>query len=387
MSTSIEPFVALGEPSDLENLGLLHLAVERKHDRAAVLRRRVGTAWQDTPDWRFHRHAMRIGLYLRERGQLNAGDRVALVSALRPEWAVVQWAALTQGAATAAIDPALPDPELAAQLTALAPRAVFVEGGSVARVSECLAAVRRGTTIVGLDGVVPDGAQGQALSWSEALDLGGSLDTAERANAYRQQARELPPETPALGHTVGTNGSVTGVGWRFLSHREVVRRVQRVWTRSRIARGDVAYVTGGVPSLATSVALLAFTADGHTQIVIGASGNELEEIAMTRPHKVIAPAETVQRMLESPASAERSRLEKWLAKVHLPGFARFAPLATFAQFVPAALRGQGDGRGDAAIAASPAGRARWLSTGASLPLSIRAQARKFVTLEIDDSIG
>jgi AMP-binding enzyme len=365
MSTSIEPFIAVSEGSEPENLGLLHLAVERKHDRAAVLRRRVATAWQDTPDWRFHRHAMRVGLYLHERAQVTAGDRVALVCPLRPEWAVAQWGALTLGAATAVVDPALPDPELAAQLAALAPRAIFVEGNSVDRVIAWQAAVRGTSTIIALDGEV---AGDRALSWTEALDLGGSLDTAERANTARARARALPPDTPALGHPVGTNGAVA---WRFLSHREVVRRVQRVWMRSRIARGDVAYVAGDVPSLATSVALLAFTADGHTQIVIGTRGSELEEIMMTRPHKIIAPAATVRSMLEAPASPEPSGIRKWLAR---------APL------LPAALRGDRDGRDGTVTPSTLAGRARWLSTGASLSLATRARARKFVTLEIDDSL-
>ncbi len=368
MSTSIEPFAAVSESPEPESLGVVHLAVERKHDRAAVLRYRVATTWQDMPDWRFHRHAMRIGLYLRERAQLTDGDRVALVCALRPEWGVAQWGALTQGAATAVVDPTLPDAELYAQLAALAPRAVFVERDSVQRVIAWHASARAASTIIALDGGV---AGGGALSWSEALDLGGSLDTAERANSARARARALSPDTPALGHPVGTNGSVA---WRFLSHREVVRRVQRVWMRSRIARGDVAYVPGEVPSTATTVAFLAFTADGHTKVVIGARANELEEIVMTRPHKIIVSVETVRRMLESTPSAEPSRVRKWLARVPL---------------LPVALRGEHD---QASGAPAPGtlgalgGRARWLSTGASLALATRARARKFVTLEIDDSL-
>jgi AMP-binding enzyme len=368
MSTSIEPFAVVSESPEPESLGLVHLAVERKHDRAAVLRYRLGTAWQDMPDWRFHRHAMRIGLYLRERAQLAAGDRVALVSALRPEWGVVQWGALTEGAATAVLDPALPDPELFAQLAALTPRAIFVERDSVDRVIAWQASVRGASTIIALDGEV---AGGGALSWNEALDLGGSLDTAERANGARARARALSPDTPALGHPVGTNGSVA---WRFLSHREVVRRVQRVWMRARIARGDVAYVMGEAPSIATTVAFLAFTADGHTKVVIGARANEQEEILMTRPHKIIASVETVRRMLESTPSAEPSRVRKWLARV---------------KFVPVALRGERDQAGGGPATRTPGvlgGRARWLSTGASLPLSTRARTRKFVTLEIDDSL-
>lgn len=361
MSTSIEPLVAVSQNSEPENLGLLHLAVERKHDRASVLRRRVADAWQDTPDWRFHRHAMRIGLYLGERGRLTGGDRVALVCAARPEWAVVQWGALAQGMATAVVDPSLPDAELTAQLVSLAPRAVFVEGGAAQRVIASLASVRGATSTI----VVLDGEAAGALSWSEALDLGGSLDTAERANAQRARARAVPPETPALGHPVGGTASVT---WRFLSHREVVRRVHRVWRRSRIARGDVAYVPGDVPSLAASVAFLAFSADGHTQIVIGDKGSELEEIMMTRPHKIVAPVPAVRHMLESPVSVAPSRVRQWLAR---------------ASFLPAALRGERGGR--AATTPPALERARWLSTGAALGLSTRARARKFVTLEIDDS--
>jgi len=362
MTTSIEPIAASSESSEPENLGLLHLAVERKHERAGVLRRRANASWQDTPDWRFHRHAMRIGLYLRERGQLTAGDRVAVVCGLRPEWAVVQWGVLTQGAATAVIDPALPDAELTAQLAALAPRAVFVAGDCLDRVSASLSSLRGVSTVVVLDGEAP----GRALSWSEALDLGGSLDTAERANAMRALARAVSPDAPALGHAVGANGSVT---WRFLSQREVVRRVQRVWARSRIASGDVAYVTGEVPSLATTVAVLAFTADGHTQVVIGTKADALEEIGMTRPHKIIAPVETVRQMLEStPSPDPSSRLRRWLAR---------------ASFLPTAFRSKRD---EAPPSALP-GRVRWLSTGSSLALSLRARARKFVILEIDESLA
>jgi hypothetical protein len=148
----------------------------------------------------------------------------------------------------------------------------------------------------------------------------------------------------------------------------VVRRVHHVWERSRIAQGDVAYVAEEVPSLATSIAMLAFTADGHTQVVMGARGNELEEILISRPHKIVAAADTVQRLLDVPGVPERSRMQRWLAR---------------APFLPASLRRVRDGAG-----APPAfaARARWLSTGASLAFAKRARARRFVTLEIDDSL-
>ncbi len=130
-------------------------------------------------------------------------------------------------------------------------------------------------------------------------------------------------------------------------------------------------MAGDAPSLTTSIALLAFTADGHTQVAIGTRGNEREEIMMTRPHKIIAPAPIVRGMLEAPTSPEPSRLRRWLARA--PG-------------LPAALRRERDDRDGTVTPATLAGRARWLCTGASLALSTRARARKFVTLEIDDSL-
>jgi long-subunit acyl-CoA synthetase (AMP-forming) len=366
MSTSIEPLYFSHEGTPPENLALLQLAAERKHDRPSALRRRIAGAWQDTPDWRFHRQVMRIGLYLRERGHFAPRDRIALVATLRPEWAVVAWAGLTLGATVALLDPELRGDELSARIASLAPRAVFAEGATAARIAAMkvpgLACVVALDASGDADGGSDDARPDHVLTWTEALDLGGSLDTAERANAYRAAAKVLSAETPALGYTIAGSESTT---WRFVSHRDVVRRVQRVWTRARVARGDTAHVAGRTPSLAAAVELLAFNADGYTQVVFG-TGDDLEEIAMMRPHKIVAPPETVRRLLDSAPPAEASRVESWLARVPFVG-ARFRRAVTT---TPTAL-----------------GRARWMSTGPSLEFAKRARARQFVTLEIDDSLA
>jgi hypothetical protein len=363
-TTSIEPVIATAEDPEQENLGLLHVAVERKHDRPSALRRRAGAAWQDTPDWRFHRQVMRMGLYLRERAQLGARDRVAVVSDLRPEAAVVVWGALTLGVPVALIDPGLPRAELASQLAALRPRAVFADAETAAWVQSLLAAGLE--TVVAFDGEArsDDETRGAVVTWTEALDLGGSLDTAERANGFRAHARTLPSATPALGYAVGSNGSVA---WRFLSHDEVVRRVHRVWARSRIAKGDVAYLGADTPSLATVVELLAFTSDGYSQVVLGNKGNELEEMAMVRPDKIVAGAATVRGLMQSIEAVEPTRVERLLSRVPiLGGRLRLRRERTA---LPPAL-----------------GRARWISTGSTLDFTTRARVRRFVTLEIDESM-
>jgi hypothetical protein len=364
MSTSIEPAIAHAGDRELENLGLLHIAAERKHDRPSALRRRAGVAWQDTPDWRFHRQVMRTALYLRERARLGARDRVALVSDLRPELAVAAWGALTLGAPVAVLDPsrAPSRPELASQLAALGPRVVFADGETAAWIrSRLMPGIE---TVVAFDGEAREARDDGVVAWTEALDLGGSLDTAERANVFRAHARGLSPELPALGHAVGSNGSVA---WRFLSHRDVVRRVQRVWARARIAKGDVAYLAADASSASAVVELLAFTSDGYSQVVLGNKGNDLEEIAMARPNKIVVSPGTVRSLMQSVATWEPSRVERILSRAPILG--RHLRSERERTGVPSAL-----------------GPARWISTGPTLDFAMRARVRRFVTLEIDDSL-
>ncbi len=67
-------------------LASLFLTVERHHDRVAVVERRRESGTDRTPDWRFHRHVMRLAIYLKERCGFKDGYRLALVAPLGPEW-------------------------------------------------------------------------------------------------------------------------------------------------------------------------------------------------------------------------------------------------------------------------------------------------------------
>jgi hypothetical protein len=365
MATSIESDSTTGPGWTPETLGPLFNATERKHQRPSLLKfgklglRPVGSA-SEIPDWRFHRHVIRLGLYLRERAHVQVGDRIALVATLGPEWAVAQWASLTQGLTTACIDSRRPSATIAEQLSALGPRVVFADGAALQHVLAWNAAGDRGATVIAIEG----DATAPAVSWSEALDLGGTLDTAERANAYRAAMRSLPSETPALGH-VARNG--VGTVWRFLSHREVVRRVQRVWQGARISSGDVAYLEGGAPSLGSILAFLAFSADGHTQVVLGTPGREVEEIEAEQPTKIVVGADVARKLPSAIAGLEasplRGRAGRWLARAR----------ALASRVRPGATRDLVD----------RSQRARWLGTGESLDESTRARLGRSMTLDLD----
>src|SRR5207237_2337115 len=81
------------------------LAAMRRHDRAAVLLHHDGVAWRETPDWRLERQVIRLALFFRDRALLAPGDRVAIVSGLRPEALAAELAAIALGAAAVRLDP------------------------------------------------------------------------------------------------------------------------------------------------------------------------------------------------------------------------------------------------------------------------------------------
>jgi acyl-CoA synthetase (AMP-forming)/AMP-acid ligase II len=280
------------------HVGHLHLAAELTHDRPAVLLASTKGGWGEMPDWRFQRQIVRIGLCLRDRAGLEVGDRVALVTRLRPESILMAWAALLQGAAVAVLDPRLPPAALRARLSALEPRAILTDEAMVhAEIPDAAASVT-----IALDRDRED----EALAWSEALDLGGSLDTGERARDFRAAAREISEEAPALGRW--REAGPCSAGWHYLEQRELATTVERLWAGARIARGDVALVSAA-PSAAGLVAALAFTSDGVTQLAFEPP-EDPGAAASLRPHKIVAEPDSVHALLREGDALRRTR---WLS--------------------------------------------------------------------------
>jgi hypothetical protein len=224
-----------------DTLGATFLAFERRHDRPAVLEHRVNGTWHQVPDWRFLRQVIRVALYLRERAGVEPGDRVAVLGPVRAEAVVTLWAAAIQGAV---VDPTEAD------------GAKVVLGAGTAGEPA---------------GAVIESADGQR-SWTEVLDLGGTLDTAERANGLRERCRTLAADAPAEAD--GT------------SHGELCARARQLVGR----RGGLAYVAaGGLDCPVRRLALWAFVGDGVTRLALGSPGRAAEEIAALAPQRIVAP--------------------------------------------------------------------------------------------------
>jgi hypothetical protein len=286
-------------PAADDTLAALHLACERRHDRTAVLESWVDGRWQPMPDWRFFRHVVRVGLYFRERLALNPGDRIALVGPPSAGWLVADWAAVSQGLVSVVVDPEAP----AGRWTAIAPRVAFVEDAGGA---ERLLGVTAETlaTIVTFDPFTSASAASvsrSVVSFTEVLDLGGTLDTAERAGAFRAQARQVGPDAPAMAHA--GRAADASAPLRVLTHGEIVARIRRAWSVAPPRPDRAAYVSGRALSLAEHVALYGRIADGFTRTILGAPGqDEREHPSLSRP-------------AEQDGANAASRVRHWLAFV------------------------------------------------------------------------
>jgi acyl-CoA synthetase (AMP-forming)/AMP-acid ligase II len=315
------------DPSDApaaETLSRLHLAVERAHDRKAVLERRLAGTSLEVPDWRFHRQVIRLGLYLSERVGLAAGDRVAIIAPLSPETLATEWAIVVQGGVSVAIAPHLDGKALLRALEAVAPRAAFIATAALDRLVEAAG----GAGATGLPDLPPPLSEmevveslssaptGRSMSLSQAIELGGTLDTAERAQSFRARARAVTGDMPAFAVLSGDSA------FTLVTHRDAVAHVRRFWSAAPARTGDVAYVTGELATVPLRMALRAFIADGRTRSVLGTPGLEREEIAIVRPRWIltssgvrVAPASPLARADGTDGSrggSPAARIRQWL---------------------------------------------------------------------------
>jgi long-chain acyl-CoA synthetase len=199
---------------------LFFTAVERFGTKKAALRYKSGDAWRDITHQELARRVKHAALGLRELG-IRAGERVAIISQNRPEWAIVDFACLSTGCADVSVYPTLPAPQVAYLLTDSDSRAVFVENQEQ---YDKVISVRAGTPDV-QHIIVFDTAEGMdapgVISFQELLQRGAAAES--KYPSYREDALAVDPETLAtLIYTSGTTGPPKGV---MLTHRNFCTNV------------------------------------------------------------------------------------------------------------------------------------------------------------------
>ena len=192
------------------------------YDRPDAMNVRTGPGqWQSISHRETERRVRHLSLGLLELG-LQPGDRVALISENRPEWALTDWACLTARLADVPIYPSLPAEQVVHPINDSGATVIFVSSevhaAKVASVRAQCPALKHVITFTS------ERIAGSDLTLAELTARGAALDSPERAAQWKADALSLQPgDLATLIYTSGTTGLPKGV---MLTHDNIYSNVQ-----------------------------------------------------------------------------------------------------------------------------------------------------------------
>jgi len=166
---------------------------------------------------------------------VRRGDRVAILSENRPEWAIADYASLTAGLTDVPIYPTLPADQIAYILKDSGAVAIFVSDRAQAeKVKEIRGQLPALRAVIGFDDIpaLTD------MSITELEKRGAQGETEETSARYRAEALSVKPDDIAtIIYTSGTTGEPKGV---MLSHDNIYSNVAATRTAIPFDGRDVA---------------------------------------------------------------------------------------------------------------------------------------------------
>jgi long-chain acyl-CoA synthetase len=226
--------IATGGPRNSAPGTLNHLffeAVEtyRKPDALQVKR---GGRYEPISHDELVQRVRRIAFGLEQLG-VRPGDRVALLSENRPEWAIADLACLTSGAADVPVYPNLPSDQIGYIIRDSGAVAIFVsnetQAAKIRAVRGDCPSLRRVITFASS----PEGAD---MTFAQLEASGESVDTDDRRRTYRERANAVRPDDLAtIIYTSGTTGEPKGV---MLTHDNIFSNVMASRTAVPFAGAD-----------------------------------------------------------------------------------------------------------------------------------------------------
>jgi long-chain acyl-CoA synthetase len=211
---------------------LFFTTIDRHAGLPAAFRSKVGGAWVSITHRAALERVQAISLGLRESG-INPGDKVAMISENRPEWALTDYACLCARATDVPIYTTLTTKQTEYILRDSESVAVFCS--TTAQVDKVLAV--KGA-LPGLKHVIAfdaSAAQRPGVTSLAALEAKGKAVAAKHPS-WKQDALSVKPDDLAtLIYTSGTTGDPKGV---MLSHYNIWSNVQAVLQMIPIGSGD-----------------------------------------------------------------------------------------------------------------------------------------------------
>jgi len=198
---------------------LFYEAVER-HDKPNALQYKRDGRYRPISHRELVERVRHVGLALLQRG-LRPGDRIAILSENRPEWAIADFACLTAGLTDVPLYSSLPADQLIPMLTDSGAAAIFVstttQAAKLATIRSRLPALR---LAISFDETPFPGVD---LSMRELEAVGAAVDTPDAARQYRDRALAVRPQDLAtIIYTSGTTGEPKGV---MLTHDNIYSNV------------------------------------------------------------------------------------------------------------------------------------------------------------------
>jgi len=216
---------------------LFFTTVDRHAGLPAAFRSKVGGAWVPVTHRQALERVQAISLGLRELG-IKPGDRVAIVSENRPEWALSDYACLTSRTTDVPIYPTLTAKQTEYILRDSESVAVFVS--TAAQLDKVLEAKGGGNLsglkyVIVFDGAAVSQRRGEGIVSLEAVEAKGRAAAPRHPNWRVEALQAQPDDLATLIYTSGTTGDPKGV---MLSHYNIWSNVQAVLQMIPIGGGD-----------------------------------------------------------------------------------------------------------------------------------------------------
>ena len=204
------------------------------HDKPDALQVKVKGQYTPISSRTVGERVRRLALGLQELG-IQPGERVAIFSENRPEWAIADFACLTASLTDVPLYPNLPPDQAAYILNDSGAVAIFV---SDAAQGAKIAAVRgKCTTLRHVITFAAEPHAGADHTIAEVEARGAAVDDEERRARYRQYALAVKPDDLAtLIYTSGTTGEPKGV---MLTHDNLYSNVMLAAVQIPFAGKDV----------------------------------------------------------------------------------------------------------------------------------------------------
>ena len=197
----------------LETINDIFFTLAERDDRVVMMHRQA-IQWVSISAGEFYRNVVGVARALRQWG-VSKGDRVAILSENRPEWAIADFACLSIGAVVVPVYTTLTDEQAAYMLRDAGARAIFV---STEKQLQKISNVRAQTSIEKI--VVMDAVETAHAFHMQRLMHDGPN---QRDPKFDALARQVDPEDLAtIIYTSGTTGVPKGA---MLTHRNIASNI------------------------------------------------------------------------------------------------------------------------------------------------------------------